>query len=297
MINKDIGIGVGGFFLGAIATTIVGYFAVYRRYIPLNKIQDEVNALEEQRLSKCRQLDKIDEEFKTRKKEYDDALSELDERMDTYENDISAMKNQMGKMTSGEYHDGERFILPSEVDELVDNDEDEDEEPSDEPVARTDDGRIIIDDGNPRYDGPLSPEEMEKVSGIDDSDRLDAYLTEIKEQRFVDSIDPDRVTYQISEEEYANSPDFIDNETLDYYEKDNILASGPEIVPVIEDLIDPIVLNSFGKNSRSSDPNVVYCRNDKLRMDYVIEWDPGSYQHAIYGVPEEDVDAYDQKKE
>lgn len=295
MINKDIGIGVGGFLLGAIATTIVGYFAVYRHYIPLNKIQDEVNALEEQRLSKCRQLDKIDEEFKTRKKEYDDALSELDERMDTYENDISAMKNQMRSVAKGDSHEGEKFILPSEVDELVDNGDDE--ESSDKPVARTDDGRIIIDDGDPRYDGPLSPEEMEKVSGIEDSDQLDVYLTEIKEQRFVDSIDPDRVTYQISEEEYTDSPDFIDDETLDYYEKDNVLASGPEIVPVIEDLINPIVLNSFGKNSRSNDPNVVYCRNDKLRMDYVIERDPGSYQHAIYGVPEEDVDADDQKKE
>lgn len=295
MINKDIGIGVGGFFLGAIATTIVGYFAVYRRYIPLNKIQDEVNALEEQRLSKCRQLDKIDEEFKTRKKDYEDALSELDERMDTYENDISAMKNHMENIAQGDYHEGERFILPSEVDELVDNGDDE--EPSDKPVARTDDGRIIIDDGNPRYDGPLSPEEMEKVSGIEDSDQLDVYLTEIKEQRFVDSIDPERVTYQISEEEYMDSPDFIDDETLDYYEKDNVLASGPEIVPIVEDLINPIVLNSFGKNSRSNDPNVVYCRNDKLRTDYVIERDPGSYQHAIYGVPEEDVDADDQKKE
>lgn len=295
MINKDIGIGVGGFFLGAIATTIVGYFAVYRRYIPLNKIQDEVNALEEQRLSKCRQLDKIDEEFKTRKKDYDDTLSELDERMDTYENDISAMKNQMGMIADGDAHKGERFILPSEVDKLVDNSDDE--EPSDKSMARTDDGRIIIEDGNPRYDGPLSPEDMEKVSGIEDSDQLDAYLTEIKEQRFVDSIDPERVTYQISEKEYMDSPDFIDDETLDYYEKDNVLASGPEIVPVIEDLINPIVLNSFGKNSRSKDPNVVYCRNDKLRMDYVIERDPGSYQHAIYGVPEEDVDADDQKKE
>ena len=295
MINKEIGIGVGGFVLGTIAATIVGYFAVYRRYIPLNKIQDEVNALEEQRLSKCRQLDKIDAEFKTRKKDYDDTLSELDERMDTYENDISAMKSQMGRITQGDYHEGERFILPSEVDKLVDTGDDE--EPSHQPVTRTDDGRIVIDDGNPRYDGPLSPEEMEEVSGIEDSDQLDVYLTEIKERRFVGSIDPERVTYQISEEEYMDSPDFIDDETLDYYEKDNILASGPEIVPVIEDLINPIVLNSFGKNSRSNDPNVVYCRNDKLRMDYVIERDPGSYQHAVYGVPEEDVDADDQKKE
>lgn len=295
MINKDIGIGVGGFVLGAIATTIVGYFAVYRRYIPLNKIQDEVNALEDQRLSKCRQLDKIDAEFKTRKKDYDDTLSELDERMDTYENDISAMKNQMVRMAQGDYQEGERLILPSEVDELVDTGDDK--ESSHQTVARTDDGRIIIDDGNPRYDGPLSPEEMEEVSGIEDSDQLNVYLTEIKERRFVDSIDPDRATYQISEEEYMNSPDFIDDDTLDYYEKDNVLASGPEIVPIIEDLINPIVLNSFGKNSRSSDPNVVYCRNDKLRIDYVIERDPGSYQHAIYGVPEEDVDADDQKKE
>ena len=288
MINKDIGIGVGGFVLGAIATTIVGYFAVYRRYIPLNKIQDEVNALEEQRLSKCRQLDKIDEEFKTRKKDYDDTLSELDERMDTYENDISAMKNQMVSIAQGDYTEGERLILPSEIDELIDNGDDK--ESSHQPMDRTDDGRIIIN-------GPLSPEEMEEVSGIEDSDQLDVYLTEIKERRFVDSIDPEMVTYQISEEEYMNSPDFIDDDTLDYYEKDNVVASGPEIVPIIEDLINPIVLNSFGKNSRSSDPNVVYCRNDKLRIDYVIERDLGSYQHAIYGVPEEDVDTDDQKKE
>lgn len=91
--------------------------------------------------------------------------------------------------------------------------------------------------------------------------------------------------YLISEYEHENAPEFIDDESLDYYEADDVLARGRYVVQNVEELINPNVLLHFGEGT--SDPSVVWCRNDEYKTDYEIVKHPGSYQSAVYGIDED----------
>ena len=75
--------------------------------------------------------------------------------------------------------------------------------------------------------------------------------------------------------------------TCEGYEADDILAQDGAVVPSFDELITPIALNHFGPNSHSGDPNVVWCRNDVLKIDYQITRFEGSYQHYVLGIPED----------
>lgn len=81
-----------GFLAGVAVTTVVGYFGVYRKYIPLRQLEDEVNQLEEQRQSKGRQLDAMDAAYEERKVAYEKDLQERSDRLDMYDNDIADAK-------------------------------------------------------------------------------------------------------------------------------------------------------------------------------------------------------------
>lgn len=250
-----------GFLAGVVVTTVVGYFGVYRKYIPLHQLGDEVNQLEEQRQSKGRQLDAMDAAYEERKAAYDKDLQDMSDRLDMYDSDIANAKKELAE------------IKPKE------------QEPETVTPEDTENDRFAINDGNPRWDGPLTDEEQASYDACEgDENLILGLLTEVKEHRFKDSIDPKRTAYLIDDYEHKIAPDFIDTVYLDYYVRDDKLADGRTLIERPDDLIDMAVLVQFGKYGWQEDPNIVICRNDTYETDYVIERHEESYQEAVFGI-------------
>lgn len=267
IIMLAIGAVVGG---GVVA--IADYIRMKRKHKPVEDLAKEVETLEASRQSKCRQLDMIDKEFTDRKAQYESVLQELEDRLDEYEAEEA---EHLAKVASRDITE----------DEPVDEVEDEIVEDDTKYIKELNMG-YVINDGNPRWDGPLNDDEQAMYDACEgDADMEYATLIEIKEHRFDETTDPDRLRYLISEQEHENAPEFIDDESLDYYEADDILARGRSIVQNVEDLINPNVLLHFGEGT--SDPSVVWCRNDEYKTDYEIVKHPGSYQSAVYGIDED----------
>lgn len=267
IIMLAIGAVVGG---GVVA--IADYIRMKRKQKPVEDLAKEVETLEASRQSKCRQLDMIDKEFTDRKAQYESVLQELEDRLDEYEAEEA---EHLAKVASRDITE----------DEPVDEVEDDVVEDDIEHIKELNMG-YVINDGNPRWDGPLNDDEQAMYDACEgDADMEYATLIEIKEHRFDATTDPDRLRYLISEQEHENAPEFIDDESLDYYEADDILARGRSIVQNVEDLINPNVLLHFGEGT--SDPSVVWCRNDEYKTDYEIVKHPGSYQSAVYGIDED----------
>lgn len=267
IIMLAIGAVVGG---GVVA--VADYIRMKRKQKPVEDLAKEVETLEASRQSKCRQLDMIDKEFADRKTQYESVLQELEDRLDEYEAEEA---EHLAKVAS---RDITEDVPVDEVDDEVVEDDIE-------HIKELNMG-YVINDGNPRWDGPLNDDEQAMYDACEgDADMEYATLIEIKEHRFDETTDPDRMRYLISEQEHEIAPEFIDDESLDYYEADDILARGRSIVQNVEDLINPNVLLHFGEGS--SDPSVVWCRNDEYKTDYEIVKHPGSYQSAVYGIDED----------
>lgn len=267
IIMLAIGAVVGG---GVVA--IADYIRMKRKQKPAEDLAKEVETLEASRQSKCRQLDMIDKEFADRKTQYESVLQELEDRLDEYEAEEA---EHLAKVASRDITE----------DEPVDEVEDEVVDDDIKYIKELNMG-YVINDGDPRLDGPLNADEQAMYDACEgDVDMEYATLIEIKERRFDATKDPDRMRYLISEYEHENAPEFIDDESLDYYEADDILARGRSIVQNVEALINPNVLLHFGEGT--SDPSVVWCRNDEYKTDYEIVKHPGSYQSAVYGIDED----------
>lgn len=251
-----------GFLAGVAVTTVVGYFGVYRKYIPLHQLEDEVNQLEEQRQSKGRQLDAMDAAYEERKAAYDKDLQDMSDRLDMYDADIADAKKELTEIKPKEQES--ETMMPEDVTEI---------------------DQFSINDGNPRWDGPLTDAEQASYDACDgDENLILGLLTEVKEHRFKNSIDPKRPIYMIDDYEHKTAPDFIDTVYLDYYVRDDKLAEGRALIERPDDLIDMSVLVQFGKYGWQEDPNVVICRNDVFETDYVIERHEESYQEAVFGI-------------
>lgn len=251
-----------GFLAGVAVTTAIGYFGVYRKYIPLHQLEDEVNQLEEQRQSKGRQLDAMDAAYEKRKAAYDKDLQDMSDRLDMYDADIADAKKELAEIKPKEQES--EAMTPEDIQEI---------------------DHFSINDGNPRWDGPLTDEEQVSYDACDgDENLILGLLTEVKEHRFKNSIDPKRPTYMIDDYEHKTAPDFIDTVYLDYYVRDDKLAEGRVLIERPDDLIDMSVLVQFGKYGWQEDPNVVICRNDVFETDYVIERHEESYQEAVFGI-------------
>lgn len=251
-----------GFLTGVVVTAAVGYFGIYRKYIPLRQLEDEVNQLEGQRQSKGRQLDAMDAAYEERKAAYDKDLQDLSDRLDMYDSDIADAKKELEKIKPKEQ---EPETLSADEKKIF--------------------ARFEIHDGNPRWDGPLTDEEQASYEACDgDENLILGLVTEVKEHRFKNSIDPNRTKYLIDDHDHKTAPDFIDTVFLDYYVRDDKLADGRSLIERPDDLIDMAVLVQFGKYGWQEDPNVVICRNDTFETDYVIERHEESYQEAMFGI-------------
>ncbi|QHJ85871.1 MAG: hypothetical protein [Caudoviricetes sp.] len=289
-----LGIGV---ISGAAATAALGYFCIIRKYIPMRELESEIDKLREEKQSICRQIDEAGKSFEALKKSYSEREQELENDLDILESEKIAQGSpeeiaEVDTMTERlDYQHPEQYNRPHHVKKLQKindnrNDDSEEEPEEDDYISEDDgvDGYEIIDDGIPRIDGQLTKEEQARLDECDnDEDLQRTVLTSIKEERWRNSIDPDNDVYQISSKEHENLPEFFDTIDLDYYRKDDVLAEGMNIVDK-DNLIEPSVLNHFGKQSQTDDPNLVICRNDKLEADYMITLDERSFQEVIFGV-------------
>lgn len=305
--------------IGALAGTavsgIAGYF-VYRQYIPLNQLNDSINELEARKRELFAKIETIQDSYESLSKSTQESTARMDKELDFYESQLDAVKeelkqnNQMiAEQGKPEALERDEVYYAKEFEKTYQGDPDadqtdrpdepergfhssDDEEPSEMEIEMTHKffGHYVIHEKNPRWDGPLTDDEQAEYDNAGgDPDIEDSVLMGIKEQRFLDSIDENEPVYQISERDHKDMPKFMDEECLDYYETDDILALRRDIVPNPSHLIDLTVLTKFGKESMSSDPNVVYCRNDELETDYIITRHIGSFQNEVLGIPDDDI--------
>lgn len=90
------------------------------------------------------------------------------------------------------------------------------------------------------------------------------------------------VPYIIHLDEFQENEPEHEQITLTYYEEDDILADVRD--EVIRDMDAAIGLGNLGRwGHGSKDPNVVYVRNEELRLDYEICRDRGSYASTSSG--------------
>lgn len=275
--TRDICMIAAGAVLGGSLVAAAGYFGVIRQYIPLRDLEKELDDVRRQYLEYKHKLEDLHHEH--------EATEDVEPR-----EDISC-----GRPASENKH-----VDDASVDELSDVDiSDESEEDDEDDYDGWDpfmngyydpltflDGRYILDDDNPRWDGPLNDEEMELYKSVlgEEKEVVMSVITDIRENRYINSIDDDEPIFQITLEEHKDKPEFFETRELDYYEEDDILALGREVIPQIERYINPICLNHFGEHSESGDPNIVWCRNDKHEIDYEITRHEDSYQHAVLGI-------------
>lgn len=81
-------------------------------------------------------------------------------------------------------------------------------------------------------------------------------------------------------DEYFDGEKGYDQHSVIYYQGDDLLAdTDNHLVPNHERVVGTL---RFGHGS--GDPGLVFVRNDKLKADYEIALDPGTYQQARYGI-------------
>lgn len=114
-----------------------------------------------------------------------------------------------------------------------------------------------------------TPEPFIKFNGEGDWD----YETEIASR-------PEDGPYIISVEEYAqNEHDFYQTEII-YYAGDNILTDEHQTpIPHYENVVGEL---KFGHGS--NDANIVFVRNPKMKMEWEIIYDRGTYQEEVLGM-------------
>ncbi len=301
--------------LTGMAVSGIAAYLVYRQYVPLNQLNDSINELEARKRELFAKIEMIQDSYESLSKSTKESTARMDEELDFYESQLDAVKEELKQnnqiaaeqgnpeaLKRDEVYYAKEFEKTHQEDQDVDetdrSDEPErgfhssDEEPSEREIEMTHKffGHYVIHENNPRWDGPLTDDEQAEYDDAGgDPDIEESILMGIKEQRFLDSIDEDEPVYQISEQTHRDMPEFMDEEQLDYYEVDDILALRRDIVPNPSHLIDLTVLTRFGKESMSSDPNVVYCRNDDLETDYIITRHTGSFQNEVLGIPDDDI--------
>lgn len=146
-----------------------------------------------------------------------------------------------------------------------------------------------IDQANRNHPGPEEDEEAEvappsepevvveehHVFVKDDEVTVWDYAVEVKQRR------PD-VPYIIHADEYTENEHEHEQVTYTYYEVDDILADSHD--QTIDDMDAVIGLGNLGRwGHGSQDPNVVFVRNEELKLDLEIIRDRGSYDAVVRG--------------
>ena len=260
-----------GALAGSVVTGVAGYIYVNHKYTPLREINETVQELEKRKNELIKQNLYTEKVIKTKTQEHEKKIAELeDQELRLYDSTTTKAST---------YSD---FI--DEEDDALDALREDMGHPEERHSSYfQEDGRFVIDEGNSRWDGPLTDDEQAEFNECEgDSDMEHTVLDSIRRKRYQRTI-PNKHMYRINEKEHQNRPDWFDTITIDYYETDDIFAEGTMIVNNIAGLIDVTVLNHF-------DPDgTVWCRNEKLECDYEIVDHAGSWQNAVMHIPEDQV--------
>lgn len=91
--------------------------------------------------------------------------------------------------------------------------------------------------------------------------------------------------YIVTLEDHMEGQDGYDVSTLTYYDGDDVLCdSRDEIVDDVDGMINFYSLSRFGY--LSNDANIVYVRNDRLKMDFEVCRVDGRYSEIVAGFVE-----------
>lgn len=100
----------------------------------------------------------------------------------------------------------------------------------------------------------------------------------------VEEVDPDK-PYIIPEDTYMQDEEY-EKVSLTYFAGDDVLMEEDEsVVSNPDDILGPDALTKFGE--QSNDPDIVFVRNEKLRIDYEVTQQQNTFAEEILGeVPE-----------
>lgn len=92
---------------------------------------------------------------------------------------------------------------------------------------------------------------------------------------------PDR-PYLITEAEHLENPNEYEQSTLTFYEGDDVLTdSRDKPIPEPDKIVGDDNLLRFGVGT--DDPNIVYVRNERLKMDFEVLRSTGKYTTEVLG--------------
>lgn len=156
-----------------------------------------------------------------------------------------------------------------------------------------------MDNKNLDYSEIVEDEEEETDDGEFDvlysEEKTDVYFDENGNEVAVDDgdisvedakNDPNVDPRVISLDEYQMGTEYV-GETLIYYEEDDTLATErDEVIYNVKDIVGPDALNRFG--DMSGDKDTVIVRNERLKIDYEIRKEEGSYKELVLGIELDD---------
>lgn len=95
----------------------------------------------------------------------------------------------------------------------------------------------------------------------------------------------DLVPYILSADEFYSNESGYDQASLTYFEGDDVLIDERQVpVPDVVKLVGEDALGRFGW--RSKDKNLVFVRNEKLKMELEIARSDGTYRKEVLGLDE-----------
>lgn len=100
-----------------------------------------------------------------------------------------------------------------------------------------------------------------------------------EERKFRERTSEDGIGYIIHRDEFFNEESGYSQSTLTYYAGDEILVDEQE-VPIYN---HKAIVGELRFGHGSSDSNVVYIRNDRLKGEYEVIKDDGSYEIEVLG--------------
>lgn len=194
--------------------------------------------------------------------------------------EIASVKEHYSKFRKeGPYNSPTKIVEQKYGDKISDLDYDTVDK-EDEPHVN-DEGLVVDEHGVPLYDLNASEGTVTPVrDGLTEWERQERGYHEPPSER--DPYNP----YVISALEFMDEMEGeFDKITITYFEGDNTLCDErDEILDDIEGLVGSDSLSQFGV--KSDDPNVVYVRNEKLKIDFEIVLDPQNYGEIVGGFRE-----------
>lgn len=215
-------------------------------------------------------------------KRADDEIARMAEH---YHNKVIAAENETAKESMADIVEGNGYRSP-----------DHEEGQPQSPMAVTPPAAVVeaakegLEEAQPAEAKVIKePQEHAETTNIfqehgdADVDRSWNYAEERKNRA------PDR-PYIIHEDERGEMEDYQDL-TITYYEADDVLCNERDEIIDAEDrerLVGEASLSRFGHGS--SDPAIVYVRNDELELIYEIVRSPNSFAEEVHGFTHEDHD-------